>query len=91
MKIRTTVTLIAFGIMVLLAWQTKANSPIFFGDPLPALTTDQLNQFEAGKDHGGSQGDGRGGVLLARGVGRAGRRRRTVLQSIPIPRHRRRA
>ena len=50
MKIRTTVTLIAFGIMVSLAWQAKANSPIFFGDPLPALTTDQLNQFEAGKD-----------------------------------------
>ena len=50
MKIRTTVTLIAFGIMVLLAWQAKANSPIFFGDPLPALTTEQLNQFEAGKD-----------------------------------------
>ena len=50
MKLKTTVGLIAFGLAASVAWKVTANNPIFFGDPLPALTTAQLNQFDSGKD-----------------------------------------
>ena len=47
---KLTVALIGFGLVVSLAWQATANNPIFFGDPFPNLTTNQLNKFDAGKD-----------------------------------------
>ena len=50
MKLKTTGALIAFGFVASLAWQATAYNPMFFGDPLPGLTTAQLNQFDAGKD-----------------------------------------
>ncbi len=50
MKLKIIVSLIAFGLTASVAWKVTANNPIYFGDPLPALTTAQLNSFDAGKD-----------------------------------------
>src|ERR1700730_18404736 len=50
MKLKIMVALIAFGLTASVAWKVTANNPIFFGDPLPGLTTAQLNQFDSGKD-----------------------------------------
>jgi len=62
MKFNATVGVIAFGLTVSLAWKVTANNPTYFGDPVPNLTTAQLNKFDAGKDKLVEEGSEQGQV-----------------------------
>src|SRR5436309_12732195 len=42
--------MITFALVGIIALRATAGNSLFFGDPLPGLTTAQLNQFDAGKD-----------------------------------------
>jgi hypothetical protein len=50
MKFKISLIMITFALVGIIALRATAGNSLFFGDPLPGLTTAQLNQFDAGKD-----------------------------------------
>ena len=50
MNSKLPLTLSAILMIGAFAWKATANSPHFFGDPLPGLTTEQSTLFDEGKD-----------------------------------------
>ena len=50
MKFKISLIMITFALVGIIALRATAGNSLFFGDPLPGLTTEQLNQFDAGKD-----------------------------------------
>jgi len=50
MNTKFNLTLVAFVMLGAIGWKASANVQHFFGDPLSGLTTNQLTQFDDGKD-----------------------------------------
>ena len=50
MNSKLPLALLAFVMLGGVAWKATANSPLFFGDPIPGLTAEQLARFDDGKD-----------------------------------------
>jgi CxxC motif-containing protein (DUF1111 family) len=50
MNSKLPLALLAFLMLGGVAWKATANSPLFFGDPIPGLTAEQLARFDDGKD-----------------------------------------